>query len=191
MSSCSEPELSAPRSRVHLAKRGLAVALIDRGEPGEGTSYGNAGIIEGNTVFPAAFPSSFAELARIALKRSPVANYHLAHLPRVVPWLLAFRAASQPARLIETAKVMRPLLARAVAEHEALAAEAGAAQLSQPPRLAQALSHRRRVRRARRRNSNWRRASASPMCRSTATARWRSNRRWRRYSAMPCIGAAR
>ena len=113
---------------VHLAKRGLSVTLIDRGEPGEGTSYGNAGIIEGNTVFPAAFPSSFAELARIALKRSPVANYHLAHLPRVAPWLLAFRAASQPARLIETAKVMRPLLARAVAEHEALAAEAGAAQ---------------------------------------------------------------
>ncbi|MFZ1152913.1 MAG: FAD-dependent oxidoreductase, partial [Xanthobacteraceae bacterium] len=34
---------------VHLAKRGLAVALIDRGGAGEGTSYGNAGVIEGNT----------------------------------------------------------------------------------------------------------------------------------------------
>ena len=55
---------------AHLAKRGLSVALVDRGAPGEGTSYGNAGVIEGNTVFPAAFPSSFAELARIALKRS-------------------------------------------------------------------------------------------------------------------------
>jgi D-amino-acid dehydrogenase len=111
---------------VHLAKRGLSVALVDRGGPGEGTSYGNAGIIEGNTVFPAAFPSSFAELMRIALKRSPVANYHLAFLPQIAPWLLSFRAASQPARLVETARVMRPLLARAVAEHEALAAEAGA-----------------------------------------------------------------
>ena len=47
----------------------------------------------------------------------------------------------------------------------------------QPPRLAQALSHRQRVRRAGARNSNWRRALASPTCRSTATARWRSNRR--------------
>jgi len=28
---------------VHLAKRGLAVALIDRRGPGEETSYGNAG----------------------------------------------------------------------------------------------------------------------------------------------------
>jgi D-amino-acid dehydrogenase len=111
---------------VHLAKRGLAVALVDRQGPGEGTSYGNAGIIEGNTVFPAAFPSSLTELVRIALKRSPLANYHLAFLPRVAPWLMAFHAASRLDRLIETARVMRPLLARAVAEHEALAAEAGA-----------------------------------------------------------------
>jgi D-amino-acid dehydrogenase len=111
---------------VHLAKRGRSVALVDRGALGEGTSYGNAGIIEGNTVFPAAFPSRFAELLRIALKRSPVANYHLAFLPQIAPWLAAFRTASQPSRLVETAQLMRPLLARAVAEHEALAAEAGA-----------------------------------------------------------------
>ena len=41
---------------LHLAKRGLSVALIDRAGVGEQTSYGNAGIIEGNTVFPPAFP---------------------------------------------------------------------------------------------------------------------------------------
>jgi D-amino-acid dehydrogenase len=111
---------------VHLAKRGLSVALVDRAAPGEGTSYGNAGIIEGNTVFPAAFPSRFADLLRIAVKRSPVANYHVAFLPQIAPWLASFRAASQPARLVETAQLMRPLLARAVAEHEALAAEADA-----------------------------------------------------------------
>ena len=41
---------------LHLAKRGLAVALVDRAGLGEQTSFGNAGIIEGNTVFPPAFP---------------------------------------------------------------------------------------------------------------------------------------
>jgi D-amino-acid dehydrogenase len=111
---------------LHLAKRGLSVALIDRHGPGEGTSYGNAGIIEGNTVFLAAFPSNFAELVRIALKRSSVANYHASHLPRIAPWLMAFRAASQPPRLIETARLMRPLFERAVAEHDLLTAEAAA-----------------------------------------------------------------
>ena len=111
---------------LHLAKRNVSVALVDKGAPGQGTSYGNAGIIEGNTIFPASFPSDWSTLVRIALKHSPIANYHLGFLPQVAPWLAAFRAASQPARLIETAHIMRPLMARAVAEHEALSAEAGA-----------------------------------------------------------------
>lgn len=111
---------------LHLAKRGRSVALVDRGGPGEGTSYGNAGIIEGNTIFPAAFPSDWATVLRIALKRSPLANYHLTFLPQIAPWLLAFRAASQPAGLAGFAQLMRPLFARALSEHEALSAEAGA-----------------------------------------------------------------
>ena len=44
---------------LHLAKRGLSAALVDRAGIGEQTSYGNAGIIEGNTIFPPAFPSHF------------------------------------------------------------------------------------------------------------------------------------
>ena len=114
---------------LHLARRGLAVALIDRRGPGEETSYGNTGIIEGNTVFPPTFPRRLTALARIALKRAPEANYHLGFLPKVAPWLMAYRAASQPERLAETARVMRPLFRRAVAEHEELMAEADAAHL--------------------------------------------------------------
>jgi D-amino-acid dehydrogenase len=112
---------------LHLAKRGLSVALVDRAGLGEQTSFGNAGIIEGNTIFPPAFPADPAALLRIALKRASEANYHLSFLPQAVPWLLAFRAASRPARLIESARLIRPLFARAVAEHEALMTEAGAA----------------------------------------------------------------
>ena len=111
---------------LQLAKRGLGVALLDRRAPGAETSYGNAGIIEGNTVFPPAFPSSLSALLRIGLKRAPEANYHVRHLPQVAPWLLAFFAASRPRRLIETAHIMRPLFARALPEHEALLADAGA-----------------------------------------------------------------
>jgi len=114
---------------LHLAKRGLAVALIDRRAPGEETSYGNTGIIEANTIFPPAFPRGLAALARVAFKRAPEANYHLGFLPRVVPWLWAFRAWSRPQQLAETARVMRPLFKRAIAEHEALMAEAGATYL--------------------------------------------------------------
>src|SRR5215470_4566949 len=94
---------------LHLAKCGLAVALIDRRGPGEETSYGNAGVIEGNVLFPPAFPSGLKPLLRILLKRAPEANYHLLFLPFAAPWLLAFRAASRPEKLLETAHAMRPL----------------------------------------------------------------------------------
>jgi D-amino-acid dehydrogenase len=70
-----------------------------------------------------------AALARVALKRATEANYHLAFLPRIAPWLLSFRAWSQPQRLAETARVMRPLFSRAVGEHETLMGEAGALHL--------------------------------------------------------------
>ncbi len=121
---------------LHLAKRGLSVALVDRAGVGEQTSYGNAGVIEGNTVFPPAFPSDPVALMRIALKRAGEANYHFSFLPQALPWLMAFRAASQPERIAETARLIRPLFARAVAEHEALMAESGASHYSAQDRLA-------------------------------------------------------
>ena len=111
---------------LQLVKRGFAVALVDKRGPGEGTSYGNAGIIEGDTLFPRPFPSDAATLLRVATRLAPEANYHLTFLPRIAPWLLAYRAWSSPQRLIETAKLMRPLFAQALAEHEALMAESGA-----------------------------------------------------------------
>jgi len=112
---------------LHLVKRGLSVALIERAGVGEQTSYGNAGVIEGNTIFPPAFPADLSALTRIAFKRAGEANYHLSYLPWIAPWLMAFRAASSPERLAETARLIRPLFARAVTEHEALMAESGAA----------------------------------------------------------------
>ena len=111
---------------LQLAKRGLSIALIDRAGVGEQTSYGNSGVIEGSTILPPAFPSSLGALMRVAFKRASEANYHLAFLPKVAPWLLAFRAASRPERIIETALLNRPLFAASLAEHETLMQEAGA-----------------------------------------------------------------
>jgi D-amino-acid dehydrogenase len=113
---------------LHLAKRGLSVALVDRAAPGEGTSYGNAGVIEGNTLFPHPFPREIGPLLRVAFKRATEASYHLSFLPRIAPWLIAYRANTTPAASIAYATLMRPLFAQAVAEHEALMLDAGATQ---------------------------------------------------------------
>lgn len=114
---------------LHLAKRGLSVALVDRKGVGLETSYGNSGVIEGSTILPPAFPPGLTALMHVAFKRGSEANYHLSFLPQVAPWLIAFRANSRPERLAETARLNRPLFARAVGEHEALMQEAGAMRL--------------------------------------------------------------
>jgi D-lysine oxidase len=111
---------------LHLAKRGLSVALVDKGAPGEATSYGNAGVIEANTLLPHPFPTAFGALMKVALKRAAEANYHLSFLPRVAPWLLQYRANSAMERRIRFANLMRPLFAHALPEHEALMLESGA-----------------------------------------------------------------
>ena len=114
---------------LHLVKRGLSVALVDRHGVGRETSYGNSGVIEGSTILPPAFPSDLGTLARVAFKQASAANYHFSFLPKIAPWLLAFRHYSQPRLIVETARLNRPLFARAVAEHEALMEEAGATGL--------------------------------------------------------------
>ncbi|MBO0753677.1 MAG: FAD-binding oxidoreductase, partial [Bradyrhizobiaceae bacterium] len=95
-------------------------------EPGQATSYGNAGIIEANTLFPAPFPSRLTSLLRIGLKRAPEANYHVTFLARIAPWILAFHRNSSPERLLTFMEMMRPLFERAVVEHESLMEEANA-----------------------------------------------------------------
>ena len=111
---------------LHLTKRGLSVALVDKGMPGEGTSYGNAGVIEANTLLPHPFPSSFAAIMNVAFKRATEANYHLSFLPHIAPWLLEYRANSTIERRVRYANLMRPLFAHALPEHEALMLESGA-----------------------------------------------------------------
>ena len=111
---------------LHLAKKGLAVALVDKRGPGEETSYGNTGVIVGASVFPTAFPRSLSKLIQVALKRAPEANYHWGDLLKVAPWLYAYYGWSTPEKLKDSAVKLRPLMSRAVAEHKELLTESGA-----------------------------------------------------------------
>ncbi|GFP61190.1 hypothetical protein BCBD1442_05480 [Brucella ceti] len=54
---------------LHLQARGRSVLLIDKGEPGEGTSYGNAGLIERSSVIPYSFPQGLMICANSSMRR--------------------------------------------------------------------------------------------------------------------------
>jgi D-amino-acid dehydrogenase len=110
---------------LHLQQRGRTALLVDRRDPGEETSYGNAGIIQREGVVPYPFPRDPALLFRYALNQLPEANLHWSALPRIAPWLFHYWRASTPARIAATARAMRPLIERCILEHEALMGPAG------------------------------------------------------------------
>jgi D-amino-acid dehydrogenase len=111
---------------LHLQKRGRSVVLLDRRGAAEETSFGNAGLIQREGVYPYGFPHDFGALVRYAFNRTIDAYYHPSALPRLAPFLLQYWRYSRPARHAEVARRYSRLIEHCVAEHEALAAEAGA-----------------------------------------------------------------
>ena len=115
---------------LHLQKRGRDVILLDRQDvAGEGTSYGNAGMIECASVFPYMFPRDLGEILRYALNGSPQVRYSFSDLPSFLPWLVRYYLASSPQRALHGAMAVLPLIRRSLIEHEELIAEAGAGEL--------------------------------------------------------------
>jgi D-amino-acid dehydrogenase len=111
---------------LHLQKRGRSVTLVDRRGAAAETSYGNAGLIQREGVFPYGFPHDFGALLRYGLNRTIDAYYHPFALPRLAPFLWKYWHHSRPARHAEVARRYAKLIEHCVTEHDALAREAGA-----------------------------------------------------------------
>ncbi|HEY0287367.1 MAG TPA: FAD-binding oxidoreductase [Pseudomonas sp.] len=108
-------------SALHLQAIGHSVILLDRDEPGRGTSHGNAGLIERSSVIPYAFPREFSQLLRYGLNRQSSMHYSLSYLPKVAPWLFRYWQQSSPDKLASASRAMLPLVERSVIEHDLLA----------------------------------------------------------------------
>ncbi|WP_244745772.1 NAD(P)/FAD-dependent oxidoreductase [Paraburkholderia terricola] len=117
---------------VHLQKRGRQVALVDRKLPGNETSFGNAGLIQREGVYPYAFPRGLGSLLRYARNRSPDVRYHADAMLQAAPFLWQYWRNSHPARHAAIAKSYSTLIEHCVSEHRALAADAGASALLRP-----------------------------------------------------------
>lgn len=114
---------------LHLRMRGHAVALVDRGPPGGGTSFGNAGIIQREAVAPYAFPREPARLLAALARRGADISYHASALPAAAGTLARYWWHSAPARHRRITAAYASLIARSLEEHGRLVALAGADDL--------------------------------------------------------------
>jgi D-amino-acid dehydrogenase len=111
---------------LHLQKRGRSVVLVDRRGAAEETSYGNAGLIQREGVYPYGFPHDFGALIRYSFNRTIDAHYHPSAVAHLAPFLWKYWHHSRPARHEKIAHVYAKIIEHCVTEHEALAAEANA-----------------------------------------------------------------
>jgi len=83
---------------LQLARRGLAVTVVDRGPVGGGTSHGNAGAIL-RAASPIAGPGVLKNLPAMLLDPTGPLTVRWRYLPKLAPWLLRFLMESRPAQV--------------------------------------------------------------------------------------------
>ena len=116
---------------LHLQARGRSVVLLDRRGAAEETSFGNAGLIQREGVYPYGFPHDFGALLRYGFNRTIDAHYHPSALLDLAPFLWKYWQHSRRERHARIAKLYSRLIEHCVTEHDALAAAAGATALLQ------------------------------------------------------------
>ena len=101
----------------HLARRGHAVTLVDRREPGRETSFGNAGIIQREAVRPYAFPRDLGTLLRVLPNRQVDIRYRPAGMVGAAGPLLQYWINSGGARYQRIVEEWASLIVRCQEAH--------------------------------------------------------------------------
>jgi D-amino-acid dehydrogenase len=112
-----------------LQSYGVAVTLIDRGEPGMECSYGNSGAISPGSVAPLALPGILKTVPGMLLDQDGPLSIAWKHFPKAASWLVAFAQSAEPKRVAAAAARLNELYHGAVDAHETLAQRLGVPEL--------------------------------------------------------------
>jgi D-amino-acid dehydrogenase len=116
-------------SALYLQREGHEVFVIDPKDPGEGTSFGNAGCFNGSSVVPMAMPGIIKNVPGWLMDPLGPLSIRWSYLPALAPWLIRFIRAGQPGKVEAQARALRGLLAPSLATLAPLVKEAGAENL--------------------------------------------------------------
>lgn len=104
-----------------LQRDGFDVVLIDKAGPGEGTSYGNAGVLASCSVVPVTVPGLMAKAPRMLFSPSEPLFLKWGYLPKLAPWLMRFLSHANERDARRIAEGLTLITGDSVSEHQALA----------------------------------------------------------------------
>lgn len=112
-----------------LQERGHRVTVLERGEPGHETSYGNAGLIQMEAVEPYAIPHDLPTLWRYATGQTNDVVYRLSDVLKSASPLWAYFRSSATHRHRAIAQIYSQLIVCSTTDHAPLIEAAGAQEL--------------------------------------------------------------
>ncbi|MDG6094155.1 FAD-binding oxidoreductase [Acetobacter sp. AN02] len=113
----------------YLRRYGFDVTLIERGEIGGETSYGNVGLIQTEAAEPYAFPHDLRTLARVITGVANEARWSVRDLPAVAWPLARYWYNSFPGRYARISRSFEAMIRHSTEEHEKLLSENGGSNL--------------------------------------------------------------
>ena len=113
----------------YLRRDGHDVTIVDMRPPGEYCSFGNAGILSPGSCVPLATPGVQWKVPGYLADPMGPLTIRWGYLPKALPWLLRFLAASTPRRVEQIADALRPLLKQTFDAYEPLVKHAGVSDL--------------------------------------------------------------
>lgn len=113
---------------VWLLRAGHRVTLVDRQPPGEGTSFGNAGVLAACSVAPVTAPGMVRKAPKMLMDPNFPLFLRWSYLPKLTPWLLRYLSHANVDDTRRIAEGLTPLIADSVEQHEALTRETEAAR---------------------------------------------------------------
>jgi D-amino-acid dehydrogenase len=118
---------------AYLRRDGHNVTVVDRGAPGEGTSFGNAGILSPGSCVPMAVPGVLSKLPGWLMDPLGPVAVRFAHLPSMLPWFLHFRRAAKMENVERNADALRRLVSLTFDAYAPLVKSAGVEGIMQRP----------------------------------------------------------
>lgn len=106
---------------LHLQRLGHDVVLMDRDDPGQGTSFGNAGVLARSSVVPIPTPGIIWKSPGMLFGRDGPLFLKFGYLPKLIPWLIPYLRSSKLAAVEHISKHLAPLVSDSVDEHLTLA----------------------------------------------------------------------
>lgn len=117
---------------IWLQRDGHDVVLIDRGEPGEGTSYGNGGVLASCSIVPVTVPGLMRKAPRMLFDRNQPLFLRWSYLPKLAPWLRRYLSHCTPQDARRIADALMPIVGDSLADHQALSRGTGAEKWLKP-----------------------------------------------------------